>query len=94
MGILRYEAIKSYGITILYSYFPNIPGTSDFQPTNVSVQLALDSLIEVDDVASTITMDVYLRLYWTDPRIYMPDLFEYLNPMCTIEGTQLYNCNL
>jgi len=68
------------------SYFSNVVGESEFQPVNVSVELALGSLINVDDMQSTITIDVFLDMIWVDPRIFMPDLFQYLNPKCFTQG--------
>lgn len=50
------------------------------------MQLALDNLNNVDDVEATVTIDLYYRIYWTDPRINLPDLFNYTNPECTTEG--------
>eukprot|EP01035_Chromulina_nebulosa_P030117 gene30117-39990_t len=71
------------------SYFTSKPGGSTYVPTNISLQLALDNLINVDDVGASITLDLYFRLYWTDPRINLPDLFKYTNPECTTEGIDI-----
>jgi hypothetical protein len=64
-------------------------GTNTYYPTNVSVQLALNNLIEVDDITATIVLDLYLRIYWTDPRIYLPQIYQYLNPKCKLEGIDI-----
>ncbi len=55
------------------SYF--VIGNAGTNPVNVTVQLALNNLINVDDLTNGITMDFYFRLTWTDPRITMPNNF-------------------
>lgn len=77
-----------------HSYFSNVVGASDFEAVNVSLQLSLGSLINVDDLQSTMTMDVFLNLFWVDPRIFMPQLFQHLNPNCLSEGRQDYTPSL
>ena len=72
------------------SYFPDTPGSKVFSPTNVSAQLALSSLIDVDDVTYTLTIELYYRLSWIDPRIVVPEMFTYLNPDCTVDGNNIF----
>eukprot|EP01038_Epipyxis_sp_PR26KG_P001336 gene1336-1866_t len=60
------------------SYFPN--GTNDFSPVAVKFGMIINNLINVDDITSQLTMDFYYRLGWSDPRWFIPDLFNYLNP--------------
>ncbi|RYH18672.1 hypothetical protein EON65_26960 [archaeon] len=61
------------------SMFPNITG--GFYPTMVSVQLAINNLIKVDDIGNQLTLDFFFRLRWTDPRWNITDeLWEYVNP--------------
>lgn len=71
------------------SYFTTTPGGNVYAPTNVSVQLALDNLVNVDDEGSAFTLDAYLRINWTDFRFNLPDIFspQYLNPECSKEGS-------
>lgn len=45
-------------------------------PTNVMAQFQINNLYELDPVSSTFTMDLRLRLYWTDDRLVVaPDEF-------------------
>lgn len=38
-------------------------------PVNVTAQFRVNTLYDVDPVTSTFTIDVFLRLYWKDPRL-------------------------
>lgn len=71
-----------------------MPGANYYTPTNVSVQMALDNLLNIDDIGSSFTMDFYLRMYWVDPRIYLPAIFNETNPECTKEGQALIDITI
>lgn len=45
-----------------FYYFNNI--TKEYTPTLVEVQLVLNSLIIVDDIQSTYTIDYFWRILW------------------------------
>lgn len=61
------------------SMFPNISG--GYYPTMVSVQLAINNLIKVDDIGNQLTIDFFFRLRWTDPRWNITDdMWSYVNP--------------
>lgn len=49
----------------------------------------LNSLIKVNDQSSQCILDFFLRLMWDDPRWYMPDLWDALNPYATLEGMDI-----
>ena len=61
------------------SYFPN-PLTGNYAPLNVSINIAINNLISVDDLTFEVSLDFWFRNYWQDPRIYLPDMWQYLNP--------------
>lgn len=86
--------------TMLYNCSNNIPGAmmipslypyenGTFHPVNVSVQLVLNNLISIDDVTSEVRLDFWFRNFWDDPRWYMPDMWQYLNPECMYEGMDI-----
>ncbi len=67
------------------SYF--ITGNANARPVNVSVQLALNNLISVDDLTSSITMDFYFRQTWNDPRVLFPqECWKYLPSSIYYDG--------
>jgi hypothetical protein len=49
------------------------------QPLIVFSQVAINNLIQIDEIQNTATFDFYFRLYWTDPRLSMPALWDTLN---------------
>jgi hypothetical protein len=49
---------------------------SIFTPNNatkVYMQIAINNLIEVDDLSNQVTLDFYFRLTWHDPRLLLPN---------------------
>jgi hypothetical protein len=81
---------------MLYDCVDNIPSSqippsyynvyNGYYPTNVSVQFAINNLINVDDLNSQITLDYYFRCTWNDPRLYLPEMWSYINPEAQIDG--------
>eukprot|EP01038_Epipyxis_sp_PR26KG_P016287 gene16287-22184_t len=69
------------------SYFPN--ETNDNSPVAVKFGMIINNLINVDDISSQLTMDFYYRLGWNDPRWFIPDLFNHLNPEALLEGLDI-----
>ncbi|KAJ3121449.1 hypothetical protein HK100_012388 [Physocladia obscura] len=45
------------------------PGAGTGDPTVIQCQLKLNKFEDLDPLAGTFTMDLYLRLQWTDPRL-------------------------
>lgn len=45
--------------------------------TYISIQV--NSLIKLDELEETATMDLFFRVYWEDPRMHMPGLWDILN---------------
>lgn len=72
------------------STFPN--STGGYSPTMVSVQLSLNNLISVDDIASRLTIDFFYRLKWVDPRWNLPtEMWDYINPhVLNSDGLSIY----
>lgn len=71
-----------------YYYSSNI--TQEYYPTNVSLQLSLNSLISVDDLQSQYVIDYFLRIIWTDPRIVFEDsAWDEINPEARTEGLEI-----
>lgn len=62
--------INNCSTQIKGSLFP--PSFFTESPTNVSVSLAFNTIIEINDVAASITIDVWLREYWEDARWNFP----------------------
>jgi len=52
-------------------------------------QISLNNLIDINPIANTVTLDMYVRLYWNDPRINMPSLFANATKAQCIEGISL-----
>lgn len=69
------------------SYFADLDGV--FHPTNVSIQVALNNIIHVDDLTSQFTMDFFFRVVWNDPRLILPDLWKHVNPQALTEGIEI-----
>eukprot|EP01031_Cornospumella_fuschlensis_P031426 gene31426-37984_t len=47
----------------------------------VSVQLAINNLIKVDDIGNQLTLDFFFRLRWRDPRWNISnEMWSYVNP--------------
>jgi len=72
------------------SYYTSSKSSTVYYPTNVSVQLSLNSLISVDDLQSQYVMDYFIRILWTDPRIVFEDsAWDEINPEARIEGLEI-----
>lgn len=90
---------------MLYNCADNIPGAllppsyfsisgenasvSDFVSTNVTTQLAMKNLILVADLTSTVQLDFFLRVSWTDPRWNLGDVWDDINPFLASEGLSI-----
>eukprot|EP01031_Cornospumella_fuschlensis_P026829 gene26829-32416_t len=71
-----------------FYFFNNV--TKEYNPTLVEVQLVLNSLIIVDDIQSTYTIDYFWRILWNDPRFVLPDdAWDLVNPEAAIEGVEI-----
>jgi hypothetical protein len=55
---------------IIYSYKASVT-----EPIKVYTQLALNNMIDVDELDSTISLDFYFRLSWIDPRWDIPEMW-------------------
>jgi hypothetical protein len=65
------------------SYFSGIP-------THVNVSLAFNTLIDINDVDATITLDFWMRVYWHDGRWkFPPELWDGLSESNSWEGLEL-----
>lgn len=73
---------------LIPSYF-RIKEDVPYYPINITIQVVVNNLISVDDITSSMTMDMYLRLSWTDSRWNMPGLFRHLNPECALDGVDV-----
>jgi hypothetical protein len=63
---------------------------SNSGPTLVNTSVAVNTLINVDDITAQVTIDVYLRTYWTDERIHLPnELWSSLKPAVRKEGLEI-----
>ncbi len=80
-----YNCINNISSSQVPPSYYDIDG-SGYNPVNVSVQFAVNNLIQVDDLQSSITMDFYFRCTWVDPRIYIPEMWSYINPEAHIDG--------
>jgi hypothetical protein len=71
------------------SYFSSV-NQSAFKSVNISVQIAVNSLLSVDDLKGTVTLDFYWRILWVDPRLQI-DIWSYIHPTLTNEGIEISN---
>jgi hypothetical protein len=60
-----------------------------YAPLNVSVGIALNSMVLVEDVSTQVKISFWYRNFWNDPRWYMPDMWQHLNPTCALEGLDI-----
>jgi hypothetical protein len=81
---------------MIYNCADQIPGTlfppSFFveEPTNVSVSLAFNTIIDINDVAASITIDVWLREFWEDKRWNLPqEMWDSLSHGVKFAGLEL-----
>ncbi len=66
------------------------PTKSNYQATVVNVSMAVNSFIQVDDIATQVTLDIWLRQWWQDPRIKLPEeMWNSLNPAVYREGIEI-----
>ena len=72
------------------SMFPN--ATGGYFPTMVSVQLAINNLIKVDDIGNQLTLDFFFRLRWRDPRWNISnEMWSYVNPKAATSDGKCYH---
>jgi hypothetical protein len=55
------------------------------QPVVVTTQLLLNSLISVNEIEGTVTLDLYFKLQWIDPRWVIPNLWLYLDKRIAVK---------
>jgi hypothetical protein len=55
----------------------------------IGLQIAINILISVYYVSSSIVMDFYWRLIWLEPRLNLSNVWPYLNPKLMKEGIEL-----
>jgi hypothetical protein len=61
-----------------------------FHPTLVNVTIAVNTFINVDDISTQVTMDLWFRQYWTDPRWqFPPEMWANMNPAVYHEGIEI-----
>jgi hypothetical protein len=66
------------------------PSLFDNVPVIVNVSLAFNAIIGIDDVAATVTFDLWMRQYWQDPRWNFPlEMWDSLNSAARFEGLEL-----
>ena len=53
--------------------------TNGADPVDVYVAFAINNLISISELESTVTLDFYWRLYWQDPRLNVPSMWEAIN---------------
>ena len=58
-------------------------------PINVTISIALNNLVFVDEVEGKAKVDFYLRLRWDEPRMNISNLFDALNSNLGGEGIDL-----
>lgn len=68
----------------------------DFNPAyitgkavNVTNEFLLNNLISIDNLSNQVNFDFYYRLYWTDPRLSAPALFEALGSVVSANGLNI-----
>mgnify|MGYP003385144059 CR=1 FL=1 len=74
-----------------YPYDVNVSANFSgfYAPLNVSVGIALNSMVLVEDVSTQVKISFWYRNFWNDPRWYMPDMWQHLNPTCALEGLDI-----
>jgi hypothetical protein len=60
-----------------------------YGPVNVTAQLVLNNLVEINEVQKTFFLDIKFRLTWLDPRYSLPALFELLSPYYQKNGINI-----
>mmetsp|Transcript_664 Transcript_664/g.843 ORF Transcript_664/g.843 Transcript_664/m.843 type:complete len:138 (+) Transcript_664:281-694(+) len=67
------------------------PGYTLEEPVGVQSQIRLNRLIEFNEQLSTAEFDLWHRLYWTDERLDMQEMFDLLPDWASNEGIELRN---
>lgn len=67
------------------------PGYNTNTPVTIYTQLGINNLINIDEVNNLVTFDAFIRLYWQDPRLLMPDFWSQLNASDSINGIDMSN---
>ena len=74
-------------------YFNNSCGNITTTPVFViKNSFGINNLMEIDEIAGTVTLDFYWRLVWDDKRIVIPDLADYFatyNPYMLSDGVEI-----
>ena len=65
------------------------PGYTSNSPVSVVSQVKVLGMDEFDEQLGLATFQMYFRLYWTDDRLDLPDLFSALPSWMTVEGIEL-----
>jgi hypothetical protein len=85
VGTMLYECMENIPSSLIPPSYYDMDGTG-YHPVNISIQFVLNNLINVDDLQSQMTLDYYFRCSWQDPRIYLPQIWNYLNPEAAEDG--------
>ncbi|XP_057297439.1 glycine receptor subunit alpha-4-like [Hydractinia symbiolongicarpus] len=65
--------------TLLRNYDKKVVPKIDGKPVEVTVQMAIKDMVPIESIHMHYSMDMYFRLYWTDPRL----AFENFTPPCS-----------
>jgi hypothetical protein len=60
------------------------------EPVIVSAQFLLNSLISVNEIEGTVTLDFFFKLQWIDPRWVIPNLWFYLDQRIAVWNDPLF----
>jgi hypothetical protein len=72
------------------SYFQKRSDSNEYKPTLVNVSLAFNTIVNIDDVHASVTLDFWFRQFWYDPRWKLPDdVWQSINPAGHLEGLEL-----
>jgi hypothetical protein len=72
------------------SYFQKRSDSNEYKPTLVNVSLAFNTIVNIDDVHASVTLDFWFRQFWYDPRWKLPDeVWQSINPAGYVEGLEL-----
>ena len=66
----------------------------DAPPVEVFMSFQFNNLLSISELEGTATLDFFWRLYWIDPRLKMPSLWDALNdtkPVLLNTGIELKN---
>mmetsp|Transcript_24513 Transcript_24513/g.22271 ORF Transcript_24513/g.22271 Transcript_24513/m.22271 type:complete len:546 (+) Transcript_24513:42-1679(+) len=65
------------------------PGFFTNKLLTVYSQVSLNNLIQVDELDSSVRLDFYFRLYWTDPRLNMSALWNVMPNQAAVAGVDV-----